>query len=109
MIAFIGSGLVIGGLLGVRFTVLAIIPAAALAVDAAALAWAGQAGAPDWGWLDLVAPLVFHADRLLLWCRVALVWRAPARCSAGQVVPHPSIESAAAYSRKNCQEMPWPC
>ena len=59
MIIFIGSGLVIGGLLGARFAVLALIPAAGCALTAAALGWAWQARAPDWSLLHLIVLLVF--------------------------------------------------
>ena len=59
MIVFIGSGLFLGGLLGTRFTVLALIPGAACALSIAALAWAWGAKAPDWSLLDLIALLVF--------------------------------------------------
>jgi len=58
MMLFIGSGLLLGGLLGSRFTVLALLPAAGLSVGAAALAWAAHTGAPGWSFLDLVALLV---------------------------------------------------
>jgi hypothetical protein len=55
MIVFIGTGLFIGGLLSARYTVLALIPASALAISIAALAWAAHAGASDWGLLNLMA------------------------------------------------------
>ena len=59
MIVFIATGLLVGGLLGARFTVGALIPAAAVVMSAAALAWAGQSGAPLWGAFNILALVVF--------------------------------------------------
>jgi hypothetical protein len=59
MIEFIGSGLFIGGLLGARFSVLALIPASALAITAAALAWSGDFAGANWTALDVLGLLAF--------------------------------------------------
>ena len=59
MIDFIATGLLVGGLLGARFTVGALIPASALIVGVAALAWAGPAGAAHWSVFHVLALVVF--------------------------------------------------
>jgi hypothetical protein len=59
MIDFIAIGLLVGGLLGARFTVGALIPATALIVSVAALASAGPAGAAHWSVFQVVALVVF--------------------------------------------------
>jgi hypothetical protein len=58
MIIFVGSGLLIGGMLGLRLSVLALIPAAFLAVVVAAFSWAMQGAAIEWSLYHLVALLV---------------------------------------------------
>jgi hypothetical protein len=59
MIDFIATGLLVGGLLGARFTVGALIPAAALILGVAALAWAGPGGAAHWSVIHVLALVVF--------------------------------------------------
>jgi len=59
MIVFIATGLLVGGLLGARFTVGALIPAAAMIMGVAALAGGGRAGAPQWGILHVLGVVVF--------------------------------------------------
>ena len=63
MIVFIGAGLLLGGLLGARFTVMALVPAAVLSLSAAALAcalaWVGHGGLPEWGLLHVLVWVVF--------------------------------------------------
>ena len=59
MIDFIATGLLVGGLLGARFTVGALIPAATLILGVAALAWAGPAGAAHWSVFHVLALVVF--------------------------------------------------
>jgi hypothetical protein len=59
MTAFILSGLFLGGLIGARLTVLALLPAAACAVGMAALVSLLGAGAHDWTALDVTALLLF--------------------------------------------------
>ena len=54
MAVFIGSGLLIGGLLGLRLTVFALVPAAVLALGIAGVAWFWQSRPPDWGPLELI-------------------------------------------------------
>jgi hypothetical protein len=69
MIVFIGMGLFIGGLLGARYTVLALIPASALALSIPALVWAGHAPPQNWN--------LFHLGALLLFLQVGYL------CGAG--------------------------
>ena len=59
MTVFILSGLLMGGLIGTRMTVLALLPAAACAVGMAALVSFLRAGAHDWTALDITALLLF--------------------------------------------------
>jgi hypothetical protein len=59
MIVFIGMGLLIGGLLGARFTVVALLPAAGLSLGIAGVAWLGPLRAPGWSPVDLLALLTF--------------------------------------------------
>src|SRR5215471_8521158 len=59
MVAFIGSGLFIGGLLGARFSVLALIPASVLAIAAAALAWSADYEGASWTALDVLGLIAF--------------------------------------------------
>jgi hypothetical protein len=59
MIVFIGAGLLVGGLLGARFTVMALVPAVVLSLSAVALAWVGHGGAPDWGMLHVLVLVLF--------------------------------------------------
>jgi hypothetical protein len=59
MTAFILSGLFLGGLIGARLTVLALLPAAACAVGMAASVSLLGAGAHDWTALDVTALLLF--------------------------------------------------
>jgi|SRR5580692_4861785 hypothetical protein len=59
MIVFIGSGLLIGGLLGTRLTILALIPAAVLAVGIAAFSGITQVSAAGWNLSHLIVLLVF--------------------------------------------------
>lgn len=59
MVVFIGSGLLIGSLLGTRLTVLAVIPAALLALCIAAFTWAAGAPGIDWNLYHVIALLVF--------------------------------------------------
>ena len=56
MIVFIGSGVFIGGLIGARLAVLALIPATALILGIAGLV---AALGPDWSLANLVVLLVF--------------------------------------------------
>jgi hypothetical protein len=59
MTVFILSGLLMGGLIGARLTVLALLPAAACAVGMAAAASMLGAGAHQWTALDVTALLLF--------------------------------------------------
>ena len=59
MTVFILSGLFMGGLIGARFTVLALLPAAACTVGMAALVSFLGAGTHDWTALDVTALLLF--------------------------------------------------
>ena len=59
MTVFILSGLFMGGLIGTRLTVLALLPVAACAVGMAALVSILRAGAHDWTALDVTALLLF--------------------------------------------------
>jgi hypothetical protein len=59
MAVFILSGLLMGGLIGTRLTVFALLPAAACAVGIAALVSFVRAGAHDWTALDITALLLF--------------------------------------------------
>jgi hypothetical protein len=59
MIIFIGSGLFIGGLIGARLTVLALIPATFLAIGVAAFSWAVQAATGGWELHHLIAVVTF--------------------------------------------------
>ena len=59
MTVFVLSGLFMGGLIGTRLTVLALLPAAACALGIAAAVSMLRAGAHDWTALHLTALLVF--------------------------------------------------
>ena len=59
MIVFVLSGLFIGGLIGARLTVFALLPAAACALGIAAAVSMLRAGAHDWTAFQLAAVLVF--------------------------------------------------
>src|SRR5258708_31470846 len=59
MTVFILSGLFIGGLIGARLTVLALLPAAACTLGIAAAVSVLRAGAHDWTALQLAALLLF--------------------------------------------------
>jgi hypothetical protein len=59
MTVFILSGLFMGGLIGARRTVLALVPAAACAIGIAASVSILRPGAYDWTALDVTALLVF--------------------------------------------------
>jgi hypothetical protein len=59
MTMFILSGLLIGGLIGARLTVLALVPAAACAVGIAAAISIVRPGGHDWTSFDVTALLVF--------------------------------------------------
>jgi hypothetical protein len=59
MTVFILSGLLMGGLIGTRLTVFALLPAAACAVGMAAAISMLGAGAHDWTALDVTALLIF--------------------------------------------------
>ena len=59
MTVFILSGLFMGGFIGARLTVFALLPAAACAVGMAALVSFLGAGAHDWTALDVTALLLF--------------------------------------------------
>ena len=59
MTVFVLSGLFIGGLIGARLTVLALLPAAACALGIAAAVSMLRAGAHDWSAFHLTALLVF--------------------------------------------------
>jgi len=59
MAVFILSGLFIGGLIGTRLTVLALLPAAACTVGIAATVSMFAPGARDWTVSDVTALLVF--------------------------------------------------
>jgi hypothetical protein len=59
MMVFILSGLLMGGLIGARFTVLALLPAAACTVGIAAAVSMLRPGAHDWTALDVTALLLF--------------------------------------------------
>jgi len=56
---FILSGLLMGGLIGARLTVLALLPAAACTVGIAAAVAIMRPGAHDWTALDVTALLLF--------------------------------------------------
>jgi hypothetical protein len=77
MIFFVGSGLLIGGLIGARFTVLALIPAAVLTVGAAAFAGALQASADGRSPYHLIALLVFLQIGYLCGAGLSLFAAAP--------------------------------
>ncbi len=53
MVVFIGMGLFVGGLLGARLTVLALVPAIAVVFALAVLVWVWKSGSLDWGYLQL--------------------------------------------------------
>jgi hypothetical protein len=57
MVVFIATGLLVGGLLGTRFTIGALIPATVLALAATALGWALHGN--QWSVLPLITLLVF--------------------------------------------------
>ena len=59
MMVFILSGLSMGGLIGARLTVLALLPAAACTVRIAAAVAIMRPGAHDWTALDVTALLLF--------------------------------------------------
>ena len=59
MTIFVLSGLFIGGLIGARLTVLALLPAAACALGIAAAVSMLSAGAHDWTALHVTALLLF--------------------------------------------------
>ena len=59
MTVFILSGLFMGGFIGARLTVFALLPAAACAVGMAAAASMLGAGAHQWPALDVTALLLF--------------------------------------------------
>lgn len=59
MAVFIVSGLFVGGLLGARLTVLALLPAAAFIIGIAATVSILSPGVHDWTALHVVALLVF--------------------------------------------------
>jgi hypothetical protein len=59
MTVFVLSGLFIGGLIGARLTVLALLPAAACALGIAAAVSMLRVGAQDWTALDVTALLLF--------------------------------------------------
>ena len=59
MAIFILSGLLIGGLIGTRLTVLALLPAAACTVGIAGAVSMFAPGAHDWTVSDVTALLVF--------------------------------------------------
>jgi hypothetical protein len=59
MTVFVLSGLFIGGLIGTRLTVLALLPAAACALGIAAAVSVLRAGVHDWTALQLTALLLF--------------------------------------------------
>jgi hypothetical protein len=59
MTIFILSGLLMGGLIGARLTVLALLPAAACTVGIAAAVSMLAPGAQDWTALDVTALLLF--------------------------------------------------
>ena len=59
MTLFILSGLLMGGLIGARLTVLALLPAAACTLGIAAAVSMLAPGAHDWTALDLAALVVF--------------------------------------------------
>jgi hypothetical protein len=59
MAIFILSGLLIGGLIGTRLTVLALLPAAACTLGIAATVSMFAAGAHNWTMSDVTALLVF--------------------------------------------------
>jgi hypothetical protein len=59
MAVFILSGLIIGGLVGTRLTVLALLPAAACAVVIAAMVSLLRLGVHDWTVLEVTALLAF--------------------------------------------------
>lgn len=70
MMVFIGTGLVIGGLLGGRLSVVALIPASGLAMVVALLAWAAIPGPASWTALDMLGLVVFVQIGYL--CRAGL-------------------------------------
>ena len=59
MAVFILSGLFIGGFIGTRLTVLALLPAAAFTIAIAATISILRLGAHDWTALEVTALLVF--------------------------------------------------
>ncbi len=59
MVVFIGMGLFVGGFLGARLTVLALVPAMAVVFALAALVWLGKPGAPEWGYVQIALLVVF--------------------------------------------------
>jgi hypothetical protein len=59
MTIFILSGLLMGGLIGARLTVLALLPAAACTVGIAAAVAILRPGAHDWTALDVTGLLLF--------------------------------------------------
>jgi hypothetical protein len=59
MMVFILSGLFMGAFIGTRWTVLALLPAAACTIGIAAAVSILRPGAHDWGALHLTALLVF--------------------------------------------------
>jgi len=59
MTIFILSGLLMGGLIGTRLTVFALLPAAACTVGIAAAVAVLRPGAHDWTALDVTALLLF--------------------------------------------------
>ena len=84
MLTFVGAGLLIGGVLGSRLTVLALIPALALVLSVAA--WMG---AGDLSWAHLIALVVFLQVGYV--CGAALrLFVAPAGLAReGKGVPEP--------------------
>ena len=86
MLTFVGAGLLIGGVLGSRLTVLALIPVLAFVLSVAALAWMG---AGDWNWAHLIALVVFLQIGYV--CGAALrLFVAPAGLAReGKGVPEP--------------------
>jgi hypothetical protein len=79
---FIGSGLLVGGLLGARLTVLALVPAMAIVFCLAAVVWVGEADVPQWGCLQILLVVVFLQVGYL--CGAALrLFVAPVRVTRG--------------------------
>jgi hypothetical protein len=83
MLVFIGSGLFIGGLIGARRSVLALIPAAILAVTIAVFASLVQASVSAWSLYHLLALLVFLQLGYLAGAFLRL-FAVPARVAAQQ-------------------------